>query len=56
MTILNIHGGDDAIYGCNLLQANVGIVASRFITITVLEWDSLAPRIAEALNPTKVVY
>ena len=56
LTILNIRGDDDAIYGCNLFQVNIGIVASRFITVAVLERDSLAPRIVEPMNPIEILY
>jgi hypothetical protein len=54
LTILNIRDSDDAIYGC--LIDRHGIVDSRFITVTVLERDSLAPRIVEPSNPIEVVY
>ena len=54
MRIQNIQENDGAIYRCSIYR--LGIVASRFITVNVLERDSLAPRIVEPLNPVEVVY
>ena len=54
LTILNISNGDDGVYRCAINR--LGIADLRFITVNIVERDSLAPRIVEPLNPIEVVY
>ena len=53
LTILDIGDGDEGVYRCSLRR--LGIIASRYVTINVLERRSLAPRIVEP-NPIEVVF
>ena len=54
MRIQNIQESDEGDYRCSIsLQ---GIVDSRYVTVNVLERDSLAPRIIEPSNPLEVEY
>ena len=54
MRIQNIQESDEGIYRCSI--SLLDIVDSRFITVAVLERDSLAPRIVEPSNPIGVMY
>jgi hypothetical protein len=54
MRIQNIEENDGGVYRCAI--SLLGIVDSRYITVTVLERDSLAPRIVERSNPIQVMY
>jgi hypothetical protein len=54
LTILNIREGDEGVYRCAI--SLLGIRDSRYITINVLERDTLAPRIVEPSNPIQVMY
>jgi hypothetical protein len=54
LTILNIREGDEGDYRCAIRL--LGIVDSRYITVNVLERDSLAPRIIQPMNPIQVAY
>jgi hypothetical protein len=54
MRIQNIQRNDGGIYRCSILL--LGIVDSRYITVNVLERDSLAPRIVVPSNPIQVMY
>ena len=54
MRIQNIQQSDEGVYRCSIRL--LGIVDQRFITVNVLERDSLAPRIVEPSNPVEVVY
>jgi hypothetical protein len=54
LTILNIQENDEGVYRCSIHL--LGIVDSEYITVDVLERNSLAPRIVEPLYPIEVVY
>ena len=54
MRIQNIQESDKGIYRCSINR--LGIVDQRFITVNVLERNSLAPRIIEPSNPIEVIY
>ena len=54
LTILDIGDGDEGVYRCSIRL--LGIVDSRYVTVNVLERDSLAPRIVEPSNPIEVEY
>ena len=54
MRIQNIQESDEGIYRCSINR--LGIVDQRYITVNVLERDSLALRIIEPSNPIEVMY
>jgi hypothetical protein len=54
MRIQNIEENDGGVYRCSI--SLLGIVDTKYITVNVLERDSLAPRIVEPSNPIQVMY
>ena len=54
LSIQNIQQNDSAIYRCSII---IRLHESQFITVNILKWDSLAPRIVEPSNSIiQVIY